>query len=149
MRIIVLILLCLVSFSSNAQSKYSVLQKFKFHSLEFVETETDKPLDSFPEGQGLVINCEVEGKEYLLISIPSIHDYNITVVNKVTDTPEKDIKVVMYQGGEKIESLGTYTCNVFYVYDLSKNQTTPEFIRFAINGSPNIQIFKGLIKLED
>ena len=136
--------------SMNAQTNknYTINQKFKFHSLEFLETGTDKLLEEFPEGEGLVINAISNNQEYLIISIPGVHDYYLQIVNKVEDTPEENLKIIMYQGGEKIENLGTYTANVFYVYDLSKNNEVPELIRFEINNSPNIQQFKGIIRLD-
>jgi len=149
-RLIILFLTCIVIMSMNAQTNknYTINQKFKFHSLEFLETGTDKLLEEFPEGEGLVINAISNNQEYLIISIPGVHDYYLQIVNKVEDTPEENLKIIMYQGGEKIENLGTYTANVFYVYDLSKNNEVPELIRFEINNSPNIQQFKGIIRLD-
>lgn len=151
MKKVLILLVYFVSLCANAQSNYRILQKFKFHSLEIRETNTENLLDEFPEGEGLVINCMVEGIEYLLISIPGVHDYNIQIVHKVLGAPvELDgIKMDLYQGGEKIEGLGVYTCNVFYVYDIEKNKTIPQFIRLEINGSPNLLYFNGIIKLED
>ena len=150
MKKVLILLVYFVSLCANAQSNYRILQKFKFHSLEIRETNTENLLDEFPEGEGLVINCMVEGIEYLLISIPGVHDYNIKIVHKGTDAPpENGIKMDLYQGGEKIDGLGIYTCNVFYVYDVEKNRTIPQFIRLAIDGSPNLLYFNGLIKLED
>lgn len=149
-RLIILFLTCIVTMGMNAQTNknYTINQKFKFHSLEFLETGTDKLLEEFPEGEGLVINAISNNQEYLIISIPGVHDYYLQIVNKVEDTPEENLKIIMYQGGEKIENLGTYTANVFYVYDLIKNKEVPELIRFEINNSPNIQQFKGVIRLE-
>lgn len=151
MKKILILLACFVSLCANAQSNIETLQKFKFHSLEFRETNTENLLEEFPEVEGFIINCVLEGTEYLYITIPDIHDYNIQIVHKVLGTPvELDgIKMDLYQGGEKIEGLGVYTCNVFYVYDMEKNKTIPQFIRLEINGSPNLLYFNGIIKLED
>jgi hypothetical protein len=55
----------------------------------------------------------------------------------------------MYQGGETIENMGTYTANIFFVYDLSKNENVPELVRLEIHKSPNIMQFSGIIKLDN
>ena len=117
--------------------------------MEVLETGTDKVLDSFPEGSGMIIDTTIDNKNYLLISIPDVHTYQLQIVNKVVDTPKKNLKIIMYQGGETIENMGTYTANIFFVYDLSKNKNVPELIRLEINNSPNIMQYSGLIKLDD
>lgn len=151
MKKYILLLLCCFSISLFAQTSdnYTINEKFIFHKLEVLETGTDKVLDSFSEGSGMIIDATVENKNFLLISIPDVRTYQLLIVNKVVDTPKKDLKIVMYQGGETIENLGTYTANIFFVYDMSKNKNVPELIRLEINNSPNIMQYSGLIKLDD
>ena len=97
----------------------------------------------------MIVDATIDNKNYLLISIPDVHTYQLQIVNKVVDTPQKNLKIIMYQGGETIENMGTYTANIFFVYDLSKNKNVPELIRLEINNSPNIMQYSGLIKLDD
>ena len=145
----ILLLLCCFSISLFAKTSdnYTINEKFIFHKLEVLETGTDKVLDSFSEGSGMIIDATVENKNFLLISIPDVHTDQLLIVNKVVDTPKKDLKIVMYQGGETIENLGTYTANIFFVYDMSKNKNVPELIRLEINNSPNIMQYSGLISV--
>ena len=97
----------------------------------------------------MIIDATIEKQNYLVISIPEVHTYTLQIVNKVVDTSQKNIKIVMYQGGEHIENMGTYTANIFFVYDLSKNRNVPELVRLEINNSPNIMLFSGIIKLSN
>jgi hypothetical protein len=124
-------------------------EKFVFHQLDFLETGTDKLLYSPDNIKGLIVTSSYDNKEYLTISIPGVHTYYLHIINKVVDTPEPDMKVIMYQGGETIENVGTYVANVFFVYDLQKNTSIPEFVRLELHNSPNILMFSGLIKLTD
>ena len=78
----------------------------------------------------------------------SIHT-NYKLLIRLLTPPQKNLKIIMYQGGETIENMGTYTANIFFVYDLSKNKNVPELIRLEINNSPNIMQYSGLIKLDD
>lgn len=154
MKKVLLILLCCISVGVKAQdaSNYIIKEKLVFHQLDILETETDKLIDSFPEGSGMILSVDINSTDYLCISIPDVHTYNIQIVNRVEDKPSEDIKVVMLQGGETVEingEKGTYTANIFFVYDLRKNSETPEFVRLQINGSPNILKFSGIIKLRD
>ena len=54
----------------------------------------------------------------------------------------------MYQGGENISGLGSYTANVFFNYNLQQNTKIPETIRFEMDGSPYIYELSGIIKIE-
>lgn len=149
-RYINLIFCCLsIPLCAQTSGNFTINEKLIFHKLEVLETGTDKVLDSFPEGSGMIIDTTIDNKNYLLISIPDVHTYQLQIVNKVVDTPQKNLKIIMYQGGETIENMGTYTANIFFVYDLSKNKNVPELIRLEINNSPNIMQYSGLIKLDD
>ena len=149
-RYIYLIFYCLsIPLCAQTSGNFTINEKLIFHKLEVLETGTDKVLDSFPEGSGMIIDTTIDNKNYLLISIPDVHTYQLQIVNKVVDTPQKNLKIIMYQGGETIENMGTYTANIFFVYDLSKNKNVPELIRLEINNSPNIMQYSGLIKLDD
>ena len=149
-RYIYLIFCCLsILLCAQTSGNFTINEKLIFHKLEVLETGTDKVLDSFPEGSGMIIDTTIDNKNYLLISIPDVHTYQLQIVNKVVDTPQKNLKIIMYQGGETIENMGTYTANIFFVYDLSKNKNVPELIRLEINNSPNIMQYSGLIKLDD
>lgn len=150
-----LLLLFFIPVYLLAQDKDKIIieQKFVFHQLDVLETGTNKVLDSFPDGGGMILNCKVNNQDYLIIDISGVHTYQLQIVNKVEDIIEKNLKIIMYQGGEKIENIGpesvsgTYTANVFYVFDLEKNKYTPDLIRLEINGSSNIMQFSGIIKL--
>lgn len=149
-RYIYLIFCCLsIPLCAQTSGNFTINEKLIFHKLEVLETGTDKVLDSFPEGSGMIVDATIDNKNYLLISIPDVHTYQLQIVNKVVDTPQKNLKIIMYQGGETIENMGTYTANIFFVYDLSKNKNIPELIRLEINNSPNIMQYSGLIKLDD
>ena len=146
----ILLLYCLcVNVKSQSEENYIVKEKFVFHQLDFLETGTDRILDSFPDGSGVIIKTEIESQDFLIIHIPDVYTYKLQIVNQVVDKPNSDCKVVMLQGGEIIEGQGAYTANIFFVYDLIKNENTPEFIRFQIHNSPNILVFSGIIKLLD
>ena len=151
MKRYIYLIFCFFSIPLCAQTlgNFTINEKLIFHKLEVLETGTDKVLDSFPEGSGMIIDTTIDNKNYLLISIPDVHTYQLQIVNKVVDTPQKKLKIIMYQGGETIENMGTYTANIFFVYDLSKNKNVPELIRLEINNSPNIMQYSGLIKLDD
>lgn len=154
MKKILLFLLCCISVGVKAldANNYIVKEKLVFHQLDILETETDKVLDSFYEVSGMILSVDIDSTEYLCIDIPDVHTYNIQIVNRVEDKPSENLKVVMLQGGETIEingEKGTYTANIFFVYDLRKNSEIPEFVRLQINGSPNILKFSGIIKLRD
>lgn len=149
-----MILLCCISIGIKAQdaSNYIIKDKFLFHQLDFLETGTDKLLDSYPEVSGLILSVDIDSTEYLCIAIPDVHIYNIQIVHRVEDKPSEDLKVVLLQGGETVEingEKGTYTANIFFVYDLRNNSEIPEFVRLQINESPNILKFSGIIKLRD
>lgn len=151
MRKVILLLLSVffIGVSAQTYSGYTVNEKFVFHKLEVLETGTEKKLDSFSGCRGVIIDATIEKQNYLMINVPEVHTYTLQVVNKVVDTSQKNIKIVMYQGGEHIENMGTYTANIFFVYDLSKNRNVPELVRLEINNSPNIMQFSGIIKLEN
>lgn len=145
---LLIIAICLFSVKSHSQDNYTILHKYKFHSMEFLDTGTEKLLEDFTDISGVIVDCIVNGDEYLLISIPGVHDYHIRIVHKATDVPpENDVKMDLYQGGEKVEGIGTYTCNVFFVYDITKNAQMPQWVRLAIDNSSNIVQFKGIIEL--
>lgn len=146
--LIIMFLLSHLNCMAQTSSNYEIQEKFVFHQLDILETETDVQLESFSDGGGMIIRARIEERDYMIISVGDIHTYNLTIINKIEDTPDDNIKVVMYQGGEKIEGKGAYTANVFFVYDLSKNVSTPEFVRFAINGSPNVMKYSAIIKLD-
>lgn len=151
MKKIALLLLSIVYINVSAQTStdYTVNEKLVFHKLEVLETGTDKILDSFDEGSGGIIDATIQNKNYLMISIPDVHTYTLQIVNKVIENPQKNLKIIMYQGGETIENMGTYTANIFFVYDLSKNENVPELVRLEIHKSPNIMQFSGIIKLDN
>ena len=151
MRKLVFLLLSVfyINVGAYASTEYIVNEKLVFHKLEVLETGTEKVLDSFSNFGGVIIDATIEKQNYLVISIPEVHTYTLQIVNKVVDTSQKNIKIVMYQGGEHIENMGTYTANIFFVYDLSKNRNVPELVRLEINNSPNIMLFSGIIKLSN
>ncbi|MBQ2366148.1 MAG: hypothetical protein IIV54_05430 [Bacteroidaceae bacterium] len=151
MRKLVFLLLSVfyINVCAYASTEYIVNEKLVFHKLEVLETGTEKVLDSFSNFGGMIIDATIEKQNYLAISIPEVHTYTLQIVNKVVDTSQKNIKIVMYQGGEHIENMGTYTANIFFVYDLSKNRNVPELVRLEINNSPNIMLFSGIIKLSN
>lgn len=128
-------------------SDYTIQEKFVFHQIDVLDTKTDEVLQSFPDGSGLIIRANIQKTNYMIISIGDFHRYSLTIVNKVEDFPRKDVKIIMYQGGGKLD-VGTYTANIFFIYDLSKNKNTPEFVRLEINGSSNIMKYSGIIKLD-
>lgn len=130
--------------------EYTINEKYLFHKMEVLETGTDKLLDSFPGMGGMVVSATAHGKEYLIISIPKVHTYELQIVNRAEeDITEQNLKIVMLQGGETIENVGIYTANVFFIYDLKKNLNMPEIIRLEINNSPNIMQYSGIIKLSE
>ena len=147
MRHIILGIALLVCTIACAQT--TIHEKLVFHKLDVLETGTEKPLESFENTGGVIIRGKVGEQEHMIISVYEVYDYDLTIVNKVVGEPRDNIKMIMYQGGGNFKGMGIYTANVFFVYDLSKNKETPEFIRLEINDSPNIMKYSGIIKLED
>lgn len=137
-----------LSVYSQETSNQKVNEKFVFHQWETLNATSGETLKSFTV-TGVIVDASINNKDYLSISIADVYTYNLTIVNKVIDYPQEDIKVVMYQGGEIIEDKGTYTASVFFVYDLKKNEKIPEFVRFQIHNSPNVMILSGIIKLSN
>lgn len=144
------LLVCMIYLNVNAQTSdnYTINEKFVFHQFDVIEKGTEKVLETYSIG-GVVVDVTISGQNYLGISIPRVHDFNLIIANKVTDTPTKDLKLVMYQGGEKIKDIGTYTANVFFVYNLNSNSNVPELIRLELDNAPNIFQFSGIIKLDN
>lgn len=62
---------------------------------------------------------------------------------------DESTKIRMYQGGERIEGVGTYTANVFFNYDLRKNSEIPENIYLKLDNSPNYLVFYGIMKINN
>ena len=133
---------------SQESSNQKVNEKYVFHQWETLNATSGEILKSFTV-TGVIVDASINNKDFLSISIADVYTYNLTIVNKVIDYPQEDIKVVMYQGGETIEDRGTYTASVFFVYDLKKNEEVPEFVRFQIHNSPNVMVFSGIIKLNN
>ena len=91
-RYIYLIFCCLsILLCAQTSGNFTINEKLIFHKLEVLETGTDKVLDSFPEGSGMIIDTTIDNKNYLLISIPDVHTYQLQIVNKVVDTTQKNV----------------------------------------------------------
>lgn len=96
-RYIYLIFCCLsIPLCAQTSGNFTINEKLIFHKLEVLETGTDKVLDSFPEGCGMIIDTTIDNKNYLLISILDVHTYQLQIVNKVVDTPQINLKIIMY-----------------------------------------------------
>jgi hypothetical protein len=133
---------------ANAQEKTRVLEKYVFHKLEVLNSQTKEPIETFDDYKGIVFSAVVNGQEYLSITLVNNMTFNLIIANKAEDIVENNLKIRMYQGGENIEGMGTYTANVLFHYYLSKNANIPESIWFEINGSPYIYNMSGIVKIK-
>lgn len=134
---------------SQNNEKYIIDEKFVFHQVDVLETGTDKEIESFPNVRGVIIRTKVNNRDYMLIALPDIITYELNIVNKFEEDFKNNTKIIMYQGGGSVEGLGMYTANIFFMYNLTKNKETPEFVRLEINNSPNIMLYSGIIKLTE
>lgn len=140
-------ILCM-TMCANAQDNTRVLEKYVFHKLEVLNSQTKEPIETFDDYKGVVFSAVVNKQEYLSITLVNDMTFNLIIANKAEDIVENNLKIRMYQGGENIEGLGTYTANVFFNYYLSENASIPESIWFEINGSPYIYVMSGIVKIK-
>lgn len=149
-RIILTFCLYLLTISLYAQSSnnYHVVEQFVYHQLEIIDAQTKQTIESFNDYKGVIVSAIVDEQEYLIIGMTKDMTFKLMIVNKAEDIFEEKWEIRMYQGGEKISGLGSYTANVFFYYNLQRNTKIPEAIRFEMNGSPYIYEISGIIKIE-
>lgn len=136
---ITFLLLCSF-FQINATTKY-VWHKMVVKDREF------NIIDESAEIMGVVVFTNINGVDYLAISIGKEMMYEIQIVNKVVENPDPSVRIEMLQGGQKIEEQ-TVAINIFLSYLTEINAEIPEKITIDVLGSTNYIEFSGLVKLE-
>lgn len=149
-RFLLTISLYLLTSSLNAQNgnNYHIVEQFVYHQLEIIDAQTKQTIENFDDYKGGVASAIIGEQEYLIITMTKDMSFRLMIVNKAEETFDEKWKIRMYQGGEKISGLGSYTANVFFDYNLQQNAMIPETIRFEMNGSPYIYELSGIIKIE-
>lgn len=149
-RLLLTICLYLLSTSLNAQNgnNYHIVEQFVYHQLEIIDAQTKQTIESFDDYKGGVASAIVGEQEYLIITMTEDMGFKLVIVNKAEEVFEGKWKIRMYQGGENVSGLGSYTANVFFNYNLQHNTKIPETIRFEMDGSPYIYELSGIIKIE-
>lgn len=149
-RLTLIICMCLLTSSLNAQNgnDYHIVEQFVYHQLVIINAQTKQTIESFDDYKGAVASAIVGEQEYLIITMTKDIGFNLMIVNKAEEIFDDNWKIRMYQGGGKIDGLGSYTANVFFNYDLQYNTKIPETIRFEMDGSPYIYELSGIIKIE-
>ena len=145
-RLYIVLAFALASMTVSAQN---IVEKFVSHKLDIVESDTKRPIHSDVDLKYVIASVFIDEQEYLIISNPNIMTYNLIVFNKAEEIVNSNTKIRMYQGGENIKDVGTYTANVFYYYDIQRNESIPESIWLELDNSPNILIFSGIIRINE
>ena len=142
-KLLFLLLLVIVALEITAQ-EVEVIEKYIYHKISAVETDSGEPITSDVDMKDVIMFSKIENEEFLVISVQDIHTYFLTIVEKEEKLSE-NIRTRIFYG---FESKGDYVATVFFFYDISKNELVPDNIWLRIEGSPNIIVFSGIIKLE-
>ncbi len=143
---------CLYLFTTGLYAQngnnYHVNEQFVYHQLEIINAQTKQTIERFDDYKGGVASAVIGEQEYLIIIMTEDMVFKLVIVNKAEEVFEGKSKIRMYQGGENVSGLGSYTANVFFNYNLQQNTKIPETIRFEMDGSPYIYELSGIIKIE-
>lgn len=135
-----------ISFMAVASESYS---SYAYHSFTVKDRDFNVQHESQGDGKpmGLIIDADIDGTEYIGITLGEETIYEVQVVNVVKDEDsQQGIKCVMYQGGMKFQG-EIVVINVLFTYDLDKNSNIPETVLVDVVNSPTIMELSGLVKL--
>ena len=144
-RTIIILMFLLASMVVSAQE---VAEKFVSHKISAIETDSGEPIASNVDMICPIVSAIIEDKEFLVISTDAL-TYTITIVEKKEEKSSDNVLTRTFYGFENMEGVGTYVATVFFFYDLSKNESVPDAIYLRIEGSPNILIFAGIIRIDE
>ncbi len=140
------IILLLISFSSIAQNYTK--EVYAYHKITILDRKDN--IKSSDDTKGLVLYAKIyadKKEEYIDISVGKKSILSLQIVNKLTDFPDPNIKVEMFQGGQK-KGDKYLLANVFFVYLTDKNKNIPEKIRIDIINAQSVIELSGLVKLK-
>lgn len=139
-----MILLPVLSIAQNNK-----VETFIAHKCHAIKSDSGEPIVSDVDVRDAVFLAWIGDKVKLLKIDSFALTYTFTIVEQEEEMLDESKLSRTYYGYENIDGVGTIIASVFFFSDLAKNESFPENIVLRIEGSPNIIVYSGIIKLDE